>query len=135
MVSPNASSADMLAEASSPTATLPSAMAWNSETPVKSPYSAPRSKLGVERWVGRHVAIDGLEDVKVHALYRAMDFLVDHAEEIQRRVFFSTASLLNLEVDLLFFDTTTAYFDTEEADQAEDGLRCFGRPSAHTCQS
>jgi len=30
-----------------------------------------------------------------------MDFLVDHNEEVQERVFFSVAALLNLEVDLL----------------------------------
>jgi hypothetical protein len=87
----------------------------------------PRSKLGVERWVGRHVVIDGLDSVQVHALYRAMDFLVEHDVAIQEAVFFSTASLLNLEVDLLFFDTTTAYFEIDEED--EEGLRHFGRPS------
>jgi transposase len=89
----------------------------------------PRSKLGVERWVGRRVAIDGLDRVQVHTLYRAMDFLIEHDEAIQERVFFSTATLLNLEVDLLFFDTTTTYFETEEEDEGEDGLRRYGRPS------
>src|SRR5690606_8412541 len=34
----------------------------------------PRSKLAVERWVGRRAAIDGLDEVPVQALYRAMDF-------------------------------------------------------------
>jgi hypothetical protein len=75
---------------------------------------APRSKLGMERWVGRKVHIDGLEGVQSHTLYRVMDFLVDHGEEIQRSVFFSVATLLNLEVDLLFFDTTSSYFEVEE---------------------
>jgi len=89
----------------------------------------PRSKLGVERWVGQHVAIDELESVQVHALYRAMDFLIEHDEAIQKAVFFSTASLLNLEVDLLFFDTTTSYFEIEQEDEGEDALRRFGRPS------
>jgi transposase len=92
-------------------------------------HSTALTKLSVERWVGRHVAIDGLEEVKVHTLYRAMDFLVKHAEEVQEAVFFSTATLLNLEVDLLFFDTTTAYFEVEDADEEEDGLRRYGRPS------
>ena len=81
----------------------------------------PRSKLVAEQWVGRHVAIDGLDEVQVHGLYRAMDFLVEHAEEIQEQVFFKTATLLNLEVDLLFFDTTTAYFEVEEPDDSRRG--------------
>ena len=92
----------------------------------------PRSKLGVERWVGKHVAIDDLDAVQVHALYRAMDFLVENDEAIQQAVFFSTATLLNLEVDLLFFDTTTSYFEVEQEDEGEDeteALRRFGRPS------
>lgn len=89
----------------------------------------PRSKLGVERWVGQHAAIDGLEQVQVHALYRAMDFLAENHEAVQEAVFWQTATLLNLEVDLLFFDTTTTYFEIEDADEDEDGLRKFGRPS------
>ena len=46
----------------------------------------PRSKLVAEQWVGRHVAIDGLDEVQVHGLYRAMDFLVEHAKELQEQV-------------------------------------------------
>jgi transposase len=85
----------------------------------------PSSKLALERWVGRRVAIEGLEAVEAHSLYRAMDFLVEHAEEIQKAVFFSVATLLNLEVDLLFFDTTSTYFEVEEEDQ-DEGLRRYG---------
>ena len=90
---------------------------------------APRSKLGLERWVGRKVLIEGLEEVQVHNLYRAMDFLVERADELQRTVFFSVASLLNLEVDLLFFDTTSTYFELEEED--EEGLRRYGHSQDH----
>jgi transposase len=85
----------------------------------------PSSKLALERWVGRRVAIEGLEAVEAHSLYRAMDSLVEHAEEIQKAVFFSVATLLNLEVDLLFFDTTSTYFEVEEEDQ-DEGLRRYG---------
>jgi len=89
----------------------------------------PRSKLSVERWVGRKVWIQGLQEVSVHNLYRAMDVLAAHHEEIQKSVFFSVASLLNLEVDLLFFDTTSTYFEIEEED--EDGLRRYGHSKDH----
>lgn len=91
---------------------------------------APRSKLGMESWVGRKVHIEGLESVQSHALYRAMDFLVEHGEEIQRSVFFSVANLLNLEVDLVFFDTTSTYFEVDEPDD-EDGLRQYGHSKDH----
>ena len=85
----------------------------------------PRSKLGVERWVGRKVHIEGLAEVQAHTLYRAMDFLLEHAEELQRTMFFSVANLFNLEVDLIFFDTTSTYFELDEAD-GEGELRRYG---------
>jgi transposase len=91
---------------------------------------APRSKLGMERWVGRKTHIEGLESVQSHNLYRTMDFLVEHGEEIQKSVFFSVATLLNLEVDLLFFDTTSTYCELEEPDD-EDGLRQYGHSKDH----
>ena len=87
----------------------------------------PSSKLALERWVGEHVWIKGLDEVAVHTLYRAMDFLMAHNEEIQKAVFFSTATLLNLEVDLLLIDTTSAYFEIEE----EDEFRRLGKSRDH----
>jgi hypothetical protein len=96
---------------------------------VASRALAPRSKLALARWVGRKVALDGLAAVAVHNLYRAMDFLIEHGEEVQKAVFFSTASLLNLEVDLLFLDTTSVYVEIEEED--DDGLRRFGHSKDH----
>lgn len=49
-----------------------------------------------------------------------MDFLLEAAEELQREVFSSVAHLFNLEVDLLYFDTTSTYFEVEEKDNPED---------------
>ena len=42
-----------------------------------------------------------------------MDLLVEADTEgkVQEAVFFACADLLNLEVDLLFFDTTSTYFE------------------------
>jgi hypothetical protein len=90
---------------------------------------APRSKLALERWVGRKGAIPGLDEVAVHNPYRAMDFLVGHGEELQQVVSFSTAPLLNLEVDLLFLDTTSSYVEVDDED--DDGLRRFGHSKDH----
>ena len=89
----------------------------------------PRSKLGLEEWVGRRAHIEGLDGVASQNLYRAMDFLVEHDEEVQRRVYFAVATLLSLEVDLLFFDTTSTYCEVEEED--EEGLRRFGHSKDH----
>jgi len=37
---------------------------------------------------------------------------------VQEVVLFATADLVNLEVDLLFFDTTSTYFERDEPDPA-----------------
>jgi hypothetical protein len=90
---------------------------------------SPASKLAVEDWVKEEVYLDGLGDVSVQHLYRAMDFLLEADPELQHDTFFSVADLFNLEVDLLYFDTTSVYFETEAAE--EDGFRTLGFSKDH----
>ena len=89
---------------------------------------APSSKLAVENWVATEVAVPELEGIPVHQLYRAMDFLREATESLQQQVFFAAADLLNLEVDLLYFDTTSTYF---ELDEEEPDLRRRGHSKDH----
>ena len=77
---------------------------------------APSSKLAAAGWVTHDVHVPGLEQVGDDACYRAMDWLIEIEAELAKKVYASTADLLNLEVDLLFFDTTSTYFETEAAD-------------------
>ncbi|NCL75537.1 IS1634 family transposase ISDha15 [Rhodococcus sp. YH1] len=77
---------------------------------------APSSKLAASSWIGQDVHIPGLAVTSDDACYRAMDWLVGVEEQLARTVYGSVADLLNLEVDLLFFDTTSTYFETDEAD-------------------
>lgn len=81
----------------------------------------PASKLATYEWLQQEVALPGTEGVELQHLYRAMDLLVEAGEPLQRAIYFSVADLLQLEVDLLFLDTTTTYFEVEEPD--EEGLR------------
>ncbi len=80
----------------------------------------PASKLEATHWVGRDVVIDGVDGVSDDQLYRAMDFLLECAERVQESVFFSVAHLLNLEVDVVFFDTTSTYFEIDVEDPSDD---------------
>jgi len=68
---------------------------------------APASKLATHERLQQEVALPGTEGVELHHLYRAMDLLVEAGEPLQRAIYFSVADLLQLEVDLLFLDTTT----------------------------
>ena len=49
------------------------------------------------------------------AAYRAMDFLLGALEEIAAEIFSSVAHLLNLDVDIVFVDTTSTYWEMEVA--------------------
>jgi len=86
---------------------------------------APSSKLAIEQWAEEEVYLGNQEPLQVQHLYRAMDFLLEHTEAIQKEVFWATASLLNLTVDLIFFDTTNTYFQIEEPGPSE--LKAYGK--------
>jgi len=64
----------------------------------------PLSKLAGCEWVRQRAFIEGLAEVSDDERYRAMDFLHAALAQLQERVFFTVATLLDLEVDLLFSD-------------------------------
>jgi len=88
---------------------------------------SPDSKLGMVEWVDKDVALGNEVPIALQHLYRAMDLLLENDELVQKEVFFSTATLLNLEVDLLFFDTTSTYFERDEEDEEEGALLRYGK--------
>jgi transposase len=86
---------------------------------------APSSKLAIEQWAAGEVFLGDHQPLQVQHFYRAMDFLLEHGEAIQKEVFWSTANLLNLTVDLIFFDTTNTYFEIDEPGPSD--LKAFGK--------
>jgi transposase len=93
----------------------------------------PCSKLAASEWAREDVAIAGLDEIDEDQCYRAMDLLVeaDAQAKVQEAVFFACADLLNLEVDLLFFDTTSTYFERDEPEAGEGAFRVFGHSKDH----
>jgi hypothetical protein len=91
----------------------------------------PMSKLAALEWAQRDAWLPGVGELgsDPQVFYRAMDFLLDCDEEVQREVFFAVADLLNLEVDLILFDTTSTYFEIPA--EREDGFRAFGHSKDH----
>jgi len=79
---------------------------------------APSSKLAATGWLAERVHIPGIEATSDDACYRAMDWLLTVEPQLARGVFDQVAHLLNLEVDLIFFDTTSTYFETEDPDES-----------------
>src|ERR687892_510110 len=93
----------------------------------------PCSKLAAAEWASLDVHVPGLEGMDEDQAYRAMDLLVeaDAQAKLQEAVFFATAALLNLEVDLLFFDTTSTYFERDTEEEGEHAFRCYGHFKDH----
>ena len=102
----------------------------------------PGSKLAATDWVAKRVAVTGCAGFTDDAAYAAMDFLLDALDGIAAEVFASVAHLLNLDLDVVFVDTTSTYFELDVPDElagledkvdddgvsrpAEQGKRSFG---------
>src|SRR5215475_5056210 len=81
----------------------------------------PASKLACyEQWLADDVYWPEAKVLALEHLYRAMDFLLRHIESLEREIFFRTAALFNADVDLIFWDTTTLYFEIDEEDDASE---------------
>lgn len=96
----------------------------------------PESKLGVwDRWLSK-VYLPSCNGMKLKQMYEAMDLLHEHAAEIEKTVFYKTADLFNLDVDLIFYDTTTASFHVDQEDDPgrhpHATLRKFGHSKEGT---
>ena len=91
---------------------------------------SPESKLGVwDRWL-ETVYLPDCDDLELHHMYEAMDLLHQHAEHVEQEIFYNVANLLNLSVDIIFYDTTTASFTVDYED--EDGPRQYGHSKEGT---
>jgi transposase len=93
----------------------------------------PMSKLGAAEWASQDAAIPRLAGMDDDQAYRAMDLLVeaDAQARVQEAVFFAAANLLNLEVDVLFFDTTSTYFERDDAETGPGAFRVHGHSKDH----
>jgi transposase len=93
----------------------------------------PMSKLSAAEWASHDAAIPGLGGMDDDQAYRAMDLLVaaDTQARVQEAVFFAAANLLNLEVDLLFFDTTSTFFQREGEEMGPGAFRVYGHSKDH----
>ena len=108
----------------------------------------PGSKLACTRWVAERVFIEHLATFSDDAAYRAMDFLLDALDEIAGEVFTAVATLLNLDLDIVFVDSTSTYWevdvpddlveladaaghDDETSSPVESGTRRFGHSKDH----
>ena len=82
----------------------------------------PMSKLAALEWAQQDTWLPGVGELggDPQIFYRAMDFLLDCDEQVQREVFFAVSDLLNLQVDLILFDYPANLTDDEPSDDVGD---------------
>jgi transposase len=98
---------------------------------VVNKISDPESKLGIFRWLNRvwwpghgfqekvlNESLNPEEQVELSRIevmrfYRAMDYLFKMKEEIENHTYHLVRDLFHIEVDLIFYDLTSSYFEGE----------------------
>lgn len=66
----------------------------------------------------------GLKEVELHHLYRSLNYFYKHKDQIQEHLFRKQRYLTDLALDVVFYDVTTFYFDSEVVQ--EGALRQMG---------
>lgn len=95
---------------------------------IVSRFVRPCSKLALkERWLDRFYPELVRQDIALHQIYRALDLLARHKEDIQKKLLYPTSqhSLFDSpKLELVFYDTTTLRFESIREDIGD--LRRFG---------
>jgi transposase len=91
----------------------------------------PRSKLGLIQWL-EGVYFPGIDRdrMEYHHLLRAMDWLIDQKETIEKEIANRIITLFDREVDLVFYDITSTYFEGDQSITADD-IRAHGYSRDH----
>jgi len=81
---------------------------------------SPCSKLYCwEQWLREEVFLPSAKVLDLHHLYLAMDFFEEHKAAVEKAIYFKMADLMNADVDLIFYDTTSLHFEIDEEDEGE----------------
>jgi hypothetical protein len=100
---------------------------------IMSRFIMPCSKrrLKLEQWEKIYPELLGIKEPPLHWLYRSMDVVYMHRADIERALFDRDGErdLFNQEIDIIFYDTTTLYF--ESRDEQLGKYRRFGYSKEH----
>jgi len=110
-------------------------------------FVRPGSKLKVfEHWQRRFYPEMVTQNIGLHQLYRTLDLLAEHKDEIEKALFWRDRDLLSREVDVILYDLTTLRFESTRTDLGDlrqwlqqraakrlhsGGVRAFGDAGRH----
>jgi transposase len=87
---------------------------------VASRFMEPISKLGLfDRMMERFYPGLFDNDIELQHLYRSLDLLSTHKEEIEKQLFYYGKDLFNVQVDIVLYDLTTLRFESTRTDLAD----------------
>jgi transposase len=94
-------------------------------TLIASRFIKPVSKLALhDRWIERLYPEMVDHDLPLHHMYRSLDLLATHKEEIEQSLYRFKKDLFSIQVDVVLYDLTTLRFESTREDLGE--LRKFG---------
>ena len=79
----------------------------------------PMSELATHEWVKDVYGVKQVEDL--HQWYRALDFFIEHKDELEKDLYYAQRDLFHQEIDMVLMDTTSVVF-YGDGDKAEDIL-------------
>lgn len=85
-------------------------------------FNDPLSKLGSYNLQNEYTGLG--QSVELHHIYRTLDYLSANNDIIQTHIYNRNRNLFNCELDVVFYDVTTFYFDSEV--QQDGALRQLG---------
>jgi hypothetical protein len=86
-------------------------------TQLCSRFVKPVSKLSLyDNWLGRMYPGLVEHDIAIQHLYRSLDLLSEHKEEIERYLFSYGKNLFDIHVDVVLYDLTTLRFESTRTD-------------------
>ena len=79
---------------------------------------SPSSKLKL--WQEKEKYLDINEKIDLHHYYRSLDILAENKENIELFLFERNKNLFNMSLDIVFYDVTTFYFESQKSDELKD---------------
>lgn len=82
----------------------------------------PKAKLHILDWM-EGVYLPGIDraEIDYNHLLRAMDFLIEHKEEVEPQLASPLLTLFDTSLDLVFYDLTSCYFEIDGEDRDRKG--------------
>lgn len=94
-------------------------------TLISSRFIKPVSKLALyDQWIERFYPVMVDHQLALQHIYRSLDILAKHKEQIEQSLYFQRKDLFSINVDIVLYDLTTLRFESTRTDLGK--LRQFG---------